>query len=110
MVANNDIILYRSPRLAQELSNVLERPKFKKYFPNGIQHLILFFELTTRLYHTIDIFSDCADPKDNYLFDLAYQANTRYLVSGDHHVLETPVKNTLKVVSLTDFIKSINYS
>jgi predicted nucleic acid-binding protein len=42
-------------------------------------------------------------------FDLAYQTNARYLVSGDHHVLTTPVKNTLKVVSLTGFIQSINF-
>ena len=73
MVANNDIILYRSSRLAKELANVLERPKFKKYFPNGIQHLILLFEIITSLYHTVDVFSGCEDPKDNYLFDLAYR-------------------------------------
>lgn len=41
--------------------------------------------------------------KDNYLFDLAYQSNSKYLVSGDRDVRETPITKPLEVVSLTKF-------
>jgi putative PIN family toxin of toxin-antitoxin system len=103
MILHNEVVLYRSPELTKELLDVLHRPKFKKYFPLGIEQYILFYENLTEFYKTIAVFKNCSDPKDNYLFDLAYQTSSKYLVSGDRHVLSTPVHFSLKLLSLTDF-------
>jgi putative PIN family toxin of toxin-antitoxin system len=103
MIKNSDVFFYRSEELMLELKDVMNRPKFTKYFPNGTQEYILFVERFTELFSTNPIFDMCPDPKDNYLFDLAYQSNSEFLVSGDKKVLAVPVKQSLKLLSLSAF-------
>jgi len=57
----------------------------------------------TELFFTQAVFDQCPDPKDNYLFDLAYQSHSDFLVSGDKKVLAVPVRQPLKVLSLFAF-------
>jgi putative PIN family toxin of toxin-antitoxin system len=103
MIKNNDVFFYRSEELMLELKDVINRPKFTKYFPNGTQEYILFVERFTELFLTQAIFDSCSDPKDNYLFDLAYQSYSDFLVSEDKKVLAVPVKQSLKLLSLPAF-------
>ena len=103
MIENNDVFFYRSTELISELKEVINRPKFAKYFSNGTSEYILFVEQVAELFHTQAIFCQCSDPKDNYLFDLAYQSHSNFLVSGDKKVLAVPVKQSLQLVSLSAF-------
>ena len=103
LIKNNDVFFYRSEELISELKDVINRPKFSKYFPNGTQEYILFVERFSKLFLTQAIFDQCPDPKDNYLFDLAYQSHSNFLVSGDKKVLAVPVKQPLKLLSLSAF-------
>ena len=103
MIENNNVFLYCSTELILELEDVINRPKFAKYFPNGTKGHVLFVKQVSELFHTQPIFDQCPDPKDNYLFDLAYQSNSDFLVSDDKKVLATPVKQSLKSRSLSEF-------
>ena len=103
MIKNNDVFFYRSAELMSELIDVINRPKFAKYFPNGTHEYILFVERFAELFLTQAIFDLCPDHKDNYLFDLAYQSHSDFLVSGDKEVLAVPVKQSLKLLSLFAF-------
>ena len=103
MIKNNDVFFYRSAELMSELKDVINRPKFSKYFPYGTQEYILFVERFSELFSTQAVFDQCSDPKDNYLFDLAYQSRSDFLVSGDKKVLAVPVKQSLKLLSLSAF-------
>jgi len=107
MIEDNDVFFYRSAELTSELIDVINRPKFAKYFPNGTKEYILFVEQVAELFLTQTVFDQCADPKDNYLFDLAYQSNSDFLVSGDKKVLAVPVEQPLKVLSLPAFKMAI---
>ena len=107
MIENNDVFFYSSEELISELEEVINRPKFAKYFSNGTKKHILFVEQVTELFHTQAIFDHCPDPKDNYLFDLAYQSNSNFLVSGDKKVLAVPVKQSLRLLSLSAFKTAI---
>jgi len=107
MIEDNDVFFYRSAELTSELIDVINRPKFAKYFPNGTKEHILFVEQVAELFLTQTVFDQCADPKDNYLFDLAYQSNSDFLVSGDKKVLAVPVEQPLKVLSLPAFKMAI---
>jgi len=98
-----NVCFYRSVELMSELKEVINRPKFTKYFPNGTKEYVLFVEQIAELFHTQPIFDQCSDPKDNYLFDLAYQSHSDFLVSDDKEVLATPVKPSLKSCSLFEF-------
>jgi len=103
MIENNNVFFYHSAELISELKVVINRPKFSKYFPNGTKEYISLVEALTEFFLTQAIFDQCPDPKDNYLFDLAYQSYSDFLVSGDKKVLAVPVKQPLKLLSLSAF-------
>jgi len=103
MMEYNNVRFYCSIELLSELEEVINRPKFAKYFPNGTKEHTLFVKQVAELFLTQPFFDQCPDPKDNYLFDLAYQSRSNFLVSDDKKVLATPVKPTLKSCSLSEF-------
>ena len=108
MMERNGVLFYRSAELMQELREVINRPKFAKYFPNGTEGHILFVERVAEHVLTQALFDQCPDPKDNYLFDLAYQSRSDFLVSGDKKVLAVPVRQPLKLLSLSAFKVAID--
>ena len=107
MIEYRDVVFYRSEEMMSELKDVINRPKFFKYFPNGTAEYIFFVEQVSELFLTQAIFNLCPDPKDNYLFDLAYQSHSNYLVSGDKKLLAVPVEQPLKLLTLSAFITDI---
>jgi putative PIN family toxin of toxin-antitoxin system len=107
MIENNDVFFYRSVELMSEFVDVINRPKFTKYFSKGTKEFIIFLEQVTELFLTQTIFNLCLDPKDNYLFDLAYQSHSDFLVSGDKKVLAVPVNQSLRLLSLSSFKTAI---
>ena len=107
MIENNDVFFYRSTELMSELKDVINRPKFAKYFPTGTEYYISFVEQIAEFIITQPFFTQCPDPKDNYLFDLAYQSHSNFLVSEDKKVLATPVIQSLRLLSLFAFKEAI---
>ena len=103
MMENNDVFFYRSAELMAELKEVINRPKFTKYFSNGTEEYVSFVEQIAEFFFTQSVFDQCTDPKDNYLFDLAYQSHSNFLVSGDKKVLAVPVRQSLQLLSLSAF-------
>ena len=107
LIANHEVKFFRSMERTNELLLVISRDKFKKYLTLPLDTYIAFYEKISTLITIHKEFSDCRDPKDNYLFDLAFQSEAKYLVSGDRDVRETPIDRPLNVVSLTKFKEMI---
>ena len=102
MTEKGVVFLHSKPSVA-ELREVLTRQKFQKYNFN-VEKLLYFYTQISEFVKTTPQFTDCPDPKDNFLFDLAIQGKADFLVSGDKKVLETPLKSeSIKVRSLTAF-------
>ena len=59
---------------------------------------------------TTEIFSECRDPKDNFLFDIAEQGNACYIVSGDNDVLSVnnPKFRTITLGDFLNIVENIN--
>jgi len=97
------VLFLRSTPSLSELKEVIMRKKFKsKNFK--VEKLIDFYNGITEFCETKPLFNDCADSKDNFLFDLAIQGKAKYLVSGDKKVLETKHKiKDLITSTLTKF-------
>lgn len=89
-VRQGEFELVVSPRLLEELEQVLRREKFRRYFDVGAVHGYI-----SRLRRNALVAPDpdgppplrCPDPDDDYLIALAYGQNA-ILVSGDKHLLE----------------------
>ena len=103
MIANYNVEFFKAKELTEELLSVISRDKFKKYLTLPLERYMSFYEKISTLIPIQTEFFGCRDPKDNYLFDLAFQSNSKYLVSGDKDVLETSIDSPLNVVSLTTF-------
>ena len=55
---------------------------------------------------TEEIFSQCRDPKDNFLFDIAEQGNADYIVSGDNDVLAID-NPKFRTITIGDFLNLV---
>lgn len=89
-VRTGELELVVSPRLLVELETVLERQKFRRYF--DLETGRAFCEMLRAEAQTVpDPVEQAplrsADPKDDYLLDLAFSQSSR-LVSGDSHLLD----------------------
>jgi putative PIN family toxin of toxin-antitoxin system len=103
-IINDRVIILFSDDLFCELIEVLNRPKFKKYFSeSAIQNLISLLNEKVELIETSFRFDDCRDKKDNFLLDLAVSGNANYLVTGDSDLfILNPFKN-VEIISYQHF-------
>jgi len=100
---DNKVLFLRSLPSMAELKSVISRKKFQNN-NFDVDRLMRFYVGISNFCATTPQFSDCPDPKDNFLFDLAIQGKADFLVSGDKKVLETPLKSeSIKVSNLTAF-------
>lgn len=87
-VTTNKLILVACPALLQELSDVAQRERFRRWFSlEDAQRLVSALALIAEMHPDPSTIPPvCADPDDDYLFALADAANTRVIVSGNRKV------------------------
>ncbi len=103
LIVNNNLVIYKDKYLRSELIEVINRKKFTKYLTVGAiaDNILIFDELTTT-FNTKKQFTGSPDSKDDYLYDLAIQSNSKILVTGDKKLLDFKFPN-LDVISLSEF-------
>lgn len=105
LIVNNDLLVYRDKYLRNELVEVINRGKFAKILTTEtIQNNLLIFHTLTTNFNTEKKFIGSPDPKEDYLFDLAIQTNSRIIVTGDKRLLDFKIQN-IEVISLSGFLK-----
>jgi putative PIN family toxin of toxin-antitoxin system len=97
-----------SEELFAELIEVLQRPKFKKYFSaTAIEKLIVLLYDRVEWIETTHHFDDCRDKKDNFLLDLSVSGHADYLVTGDDLLTLNPFYG-IEIVSYRTFQDSLS--
>ena len=69
-----------------------------------IQEYIAFHSSLTILIETEALYQSSPDPKDNFLFDLAFKTNCEALVTGDKKLLELDSIDNVAIITLSDFL------
>jgi len=87
IIYKNDLNIFTNSTLIAELEDVLNRSKIKKYIKVPISELIDFHRDLCIFHKTKSIYLGSPDPKDNFLFDLATQTHSKYVVTGDKIIL-----------------------
>lgn len=98
-----------SPRLLEELSTVLQRPKFRKYITSeeADQYVAIIARQTTLVSDLIKITRQVQkDPYDDYLVALAQTEAVHVIVSGDRHLIEE-VALKPPVITPAEFLKHV---
>lgn len=103
-IISERITILFSEELFAELIEVLQRPKFKKYFPAAaIEELIVLLYDKVEWVEIACHFEDCRDKKDNFLLDLSVSGHADYLVTGDDDLLILNPFHSVKIVSYRAF-------
>lgn len=107
-----------SKHLIDEVQNVLERPKMRRYLPTGRISVYL-----TRVWNTSTILEDPqssasfrglvpADPDDDYILGLAIRSGAQVIVSGDKHLLDLEPNVSFGIAALVqnprEFLEQLN--
>lgn len=101
---NDNIRILFSDELFDELVEVLQRPKFQKYFSqNDIMELISLIHLKTERVEINERFADCRDPKDDFLLDLCVSGEADYLITGDDDLLALNPFRDVEIINYRDF-------
>jgi len=105
LLFNDHFVLIFSRELLDEFLDVVQRPKFHKYFsPANIEaalEIIIDYAVFVEVLTEVDI---CRDPKDNYLLSLAIDSKANYLVTGDQDLLTLQHIHSTKILTVSDFL------
>lgn len=109
LIKNDQIKLIFSIELLDEFIEVVNRPKFNKYFKDDdiIQLLNMFddFAILVDVHSNLDL---CRDKKDNFLLNLAKDSKSDYLITGDLDLLILERIDNCKIIQYSDFLKEMN--
>jgi putative PIN family toxin of toxin-antitoxin system len=88
-LATQQFQLVASKATLQELIGVIERPRLDKYFGSTntrLSFLMLIAQLSDNV-ETESTITDCRDPDDNKILELAVDAHAKIIVCGDNDLL-----------------------
>lgn len=90
-------VLVSTP-LANEISTILHRRKFNRYFSEEQRETFLIALVqSSKLVEVIETIQACRDPKDNMLLELAVSGKADALITGDTDLL---VLNPFKKIAI----------
>jgi putative PIN family toxin of toxin-antitoxin system len=108
LIENKKITLIFSDELISEFVEVVNRPKFEKYFSkNDIEKILDYFDQYGKLIKVKSDIKICRDEKDNFLLNLSIDSKADYLITGDNDLLVLEKIERTKIMNFTDFIEHI---
>lgn len=96
-------------KLVNEVIEVTHRDKFRKYFSIEEADVLIDWLRTMTFVEIGEIPIRCRDPKDDYLLELAIQANAIYLVSGDADLTSLEHIGGCKIMRVSQFVEEFAY-
>lgn len=103
-VLSNRIKVLFCEKLFNELTKVLKRPKFSKYFSyEKIKEFIAIIDSTAERIEPMQHFKVCRDEKDNFLLDLCVAGKADYLITGDQDLLILTLFHGTKIINYQYF-------
>lgn len=92
----------------QEISEVIFRKKFDKYFLNEAERLEVInkIEKNAVMFSPKEIITDCRDPKDNKFLELAVAAGASCIITGDKDLLILHPFRNIPILTASDFLNS----
>jgi len=106
LIIEHNITIYVSNELLEELSEVLVRPKFKKYLNNAVASYVYLAKNISTLMQAERKYNKAPDADDNYLYDLCLHTKST-LVTGDKTLLAYTAKPPVKTITYKTFLEPV---
>ena len=95
-----------SAALAQELQDVLNRPRFDRYVTREERdEFLMAFMREAELVEITETVEVCRDPKDDRILELAVGGNADCIVTGDDDLLTLNPFRGIAIVMPADFLR-----
>ncbi len=108
IIEREDIEVFSSVELFDELTEILAKPKLKNYLTQErTQQLFDLIWLKTVLIKVQSNLQLCRDSKDDFIINLAFDSNSHYVITGDKDLLILNPINTLQILTLSNFLQKI---
>ena len=105
IVVHQNLEFISDENLRNELIDVISRKKISRTFSvEDIVDAIDFFDAISTFVPTEKKFSGSPDIKDDYLFDLANQSETKIIVTGDKKLLDFKTEN-ISLITFSEFLQ-----
>ncbi len=105
IIAVQKLTLIISQELIDELIEVTQRSKFRKYFPlDDVEELLIKIRTRGILINVTSIVTDCRDPKDNFLLSLSLDGKATHLITGDKDLLVLETFGITKIITITEYL------
>lgn len=105
-LSTGDVLL--SETLVNEINEVLQRKKLKKYISNEQrEEFLIALVQSSKLVDVIEMIDVCRDPKDNHVLELAVSGGAQVIVTGDSDLLILNPFESIQIVTPRDFLASI---
>lgn len=102
-ILGTTVQLVFSEELIEEFITVSQREKFSKFFEKkDVEKLIELFSTFGIFYKTSSKITDCRDPKDNFLLNLAIDSKADFLATGDKDLLILKQIGKTKIITLNE--------
>lgn len=104
LLEKGQIRLLFSQELLSEFLEVVDRPKFKKFFHE--KDLRILMEFIEQYAEFIDVVSKaiaCRDEKDNFLLSLAIDGSANYLITGDKDLLDLKRFGKTRIITFAEY-------
>lgn len=108
LIEHEQLIFLWSEELIEELIQVSQRDKFRKYIP--LDQLTSFLGYLQSKSELVEVKSEvklCRDPTDDYLLSLAKDGTADFLITGDKDILALSQIFSTQILTLTTFIEKI---
>ena len=108
LINSSTIKLVFSIELFEEFLDVVQRPKFKKYFSDDdISKLIGLFDLFGEMVNISSKVKICRDKNDDFLLNLCIDGKVDYLVTGDKDLLIIENIENTRIITYKEFLKVV---
>lgn len=101
-IMDHPVEVYTSVELADEIKEVLSRPKFKKQLSFPIKDFINLHNEICTIQKIIRHYNLAPDPDDNFLFDLCRKADADFLITSDKKLLSHVPSFSLEIITFNE--------
>ena len=104
LISSNKVTFIFSKELLEELIEVTQRSKFRKYFDfDDIENLLLQIKKRA-IFITIKSETNiCRDAKDNFILSLAFDGKATHIITGDKDLLVLKKFGRTKILTISEY-------
>ncbi len=105
IIADNEITLVFSQELVDEIVEVTQIIKFRRYFKlDDVESLMLKVKARAVFIEVTSEINACRDPKDNFLLSLSVDGSATHLLTGDKDLLVLKKFGKTKISTITEYL------